>query len=101
MPLKSPAALPNCLSEARESIRGSLAAGYPVIGQTAAVLRVSTRTLQRRLQEAGISYGELIEEVRLEEARKLLQNNDLKVAVIASRLGYADPSSFTRFFEHL
>ena len=86
------------LFEVRESIRERLAAGYPVIGQTAQVVGISTRTLQRRLQEAGASYGELVEEVRLDEARRLLQNTDLKVAVIASTLGYADSSSFTRFF---
>jgi AraC-like DNA-binding protein len=85
------------ISEVRESIRESLAAGYPVIGRTAQKLGISTRTFQRRLQEARASYGQLVEEVRLDEARRLLQNTDLKVSVIASRLGYADPSSCTRF----
>jgi len=86
------------VSEVRESIRESLPKGYPVIGRTAQELGISPRTLQRRLQEAGVSYGELMEEVRLDEARQLLQNTHLNLAVIASRLGYADPSSFTRFF---
>ena len=98
MRLKSSGTRREFLSEARESIRESLAGGYPVIGQTAQGLGLSTRTLQRRLHEAGVSYGKLVEKVRLDEARNLLQNNDLKVAAIASRLGYTDPSSFTRFF---
>jgi len=60
---------------------------------------VHSRTLNRRLGDAGTSFLQLREEVRYTVARQLLENTTSSTAQIASRLGYADSSSFCRAFK--
>lgn len=70
--------------------------GYPTLEATAARLHLSTRTLKRRLQDAGSSYRQLLDEVRYRDALRLLANPDLEMQQIAQALGYTDPACFTR-----
>jgi AraC-like DNA-binding protein len=82
----------------RETIATLVPRGYPTIHRAARALGCSPRTLQRRLQQAGISYGELVDRVRMDAALRLLEDSTLRQYEIASALGFADPSSFSRFF---
>jgi AraC-like DNA-binding protein len=82
----------------RERVTSLLTEGYPTIDRVAAALSVSARTLQRRLQDDGVSYGQLIDDIRLQTARQLLEGSELPLRDVASKLGYADPGSFSRFF---
>lgn len=62
----------------------------------ARALGVSHRTLARRLAETGHSYRALVDgELKL-RAGRLLRSGGLSHAEIAHRLGYADPTSFSR-----
>lgn len=61
-------------------------------------LRLSKRTLQRRLQEHRLSFRELGNEARHQRACELLKTGDGSVATIAWALGYQDVSSFHRSF---
>ncbi len=79
-------------------IAALLAHGYPKLDRAARALGASPRSLQRRLAEAGLSYSELVEQCRLDAAREMLEESNIRVSEIATRLGYADPSSFSRFF---
>jgi AraC-like DNA-binding protein len=71
--------------------------GTRLDAETAArALGVSRRTLTRRLGEAGVGFRELLDgELRM-RARRLLDSGALSHAEIADRLGYADPTSFSR-----
>ena len=71
---------------------------YPTIAHTARLLGIPVRSLQRRLQQEGLSYSQLVEETRFELACRLLDAPDGSVAKVAKALGYADPGSFTRAF---
>jgi len=71
---------------------------YPSIERSARALNLSVRTLQRRLQHAKLSYSELIDQVRHEDACQLLQVHSKSIADIARQLGYSDPSHFSRAF---
>lgn len=66
---------------------------------TAARLNVSRRTLIRRLKEAGTSYGALLEAYRMERAAELLAQPEVTASEVGYRLGYKEPSSFTRAFK--
>jgi AraC-like DNA-binding protein len=68
------------------------------IEQVAALFSMHARTLSRRLHSFGTSFRALADEGRSEVARKMLQNTALDVSHIASLLGYADASAFTRAF---
>jgi AraC-like DNA-binding protein len=70
----------------------------PDIALVAERLRTSSRTLQRRLRGAGLSYAELVGGVRRRMAERLLQDPARKVADVARAVGYSDPSHFTRAF---
>ena len=59
---------------------------------------VSPRHLRRKLSEACTTYEKLLDEVRMELAIKLIQENRLNLGRIAFELGFLDPSSFTRAF---
>ena len=61
-------------------------------------LLISTRTLQRRLEERDTSWREEVEAVRQEQALRLLTETDLTVGSVASRVGYADARTLRKAF---
>lgn len=61
-------------------------------------LNISARTLQRRLNDWGISFEELVDEYRRERALKLLLHVDRSILEVAYSLGYSDPAHSTRAF---
>jgi AraC-like DNA-binding protein len=82
----------------RQMLAPYLRDGYPAIDLAAEIANTSVRTLQRRLRKFGISYSDLVQQVRFEVATKLLRNTDMKTLNIAYELGYEDPSHFARAF---
>ncbi|MPY84843.1 MAG: helix-turn-helix domain-containing protein [Actinophytocola sp.] len=62
-------------------------------------LNVSTRTLRRKLSEAGTSYRLLLDEVREALAEEMLATGALSVSDVAVRLGYAEATSFIHAFK--
>ena len=89
-------------SDVVETIRGAImqriTQGPPHIEEIAASCPLKTRTLQRRLAEAGTTYSRIVDEVRFQAACRLLEDSSLPLAEIASALGYSDPANFTRAF---
>ena len=69
------------------------------IDEAAAALRMSTRTLQRRLEHEGTRFSEVLDTVRADVARHLLSDPELPLAEIAYRLGFADLATFSRAFK--
>jgi AraC-like DNA-binding protein len=62
----------------------------------ASALGVSRRTMTRRLQESGAHYRDLLDEELKNRAAQLMQTDKLSRSEIAERLGYRDPTSFSR-----
>lgn len=60
---------------------------------------MSARSLKRKLAEQGVSFSELVAEMRHDEAVLLLAEGRLSIEQIAERLGYQDPANFTRAFK--
>lgn len=75
-----------------------LPAGEASVEAVAKRLMVSSRTLQRRLRDAGTSYQAMLNETREALARHYLASSSLSAAEISFLLGYDDPSSFYRAF---
>ena len=65
----------------------------------AAALHMSARTLQRRLDDAGSRFTEVLDAVRADEARRALRQGDAPLAEIAWRLGFSDLATFSRAFK--
>jgi AraC-like DNA-binding protein len=70
--------------------------GRPDAATAARALGVSRRTLERRLAEAGSGYRQLLDAELKTRASRLLESGAMSHAEIADRLGFADPSSFSR-----
>ncbi len=80
------------------TILGSLRRGYPRLEQVAEKVGIPQRTLQRRLQDAGTSYTQLVNELRFELVAKLLKDPVVPIASVAKQAGFADHSGFSRAF---
>jgi AraC-like DNA-binding protein len=72
--------------------------GFRSLEQVAAQIHLSERTLRRRLADRGVSFSELAERGRQEEALALLRSSALSIDAIARRLDYATSSTFVRAF---
>ena len=84
------------------SVRTALAGGLEIsLRSQATALGMGPRTLQRRLLQRGLTFSQLTDEVRISEARRLLETSDLALAQIAFMLGYSQPSAFHRTFRRL
>jgi AraC-like DNA-binding protein len=83
----------------REAVGAELRGGDPTLERVAARIGMSGRTLQRRLDEHGLRFGELVDEVRAAMAKAYLQDRQLALCEIAFLLGFADQSAFGRAFK--
>lgn len=66
--------------------------------RTALLLGTSVRTLQRHLNEEGVSFRMLVNDVRMQRARELLGLKGTSVTTVATVLGYSSPNNFSRAF---
>ncbi|VVN49842.1 putative HTH-type transcriptional regulator [Pseudomonas fluorescens] len=62
-------------------------------------LNMSERTLRRRLTQSGVSYSQLLDQIRHERACDLLSNTAMTLAQIAHTLGYSDARVLRRAFK--
>jgi AraC-like DNA-binding protein len=86
--------------QAKAILKQLLAGQRPGIQDLARELHLSTRTLQRRLTEQGITFQRLLDEARRELARHYLLHSSRELNETAYLLGYEDASSFFRAFHH-
>jgi AraC-like DNA-binding protein len=61
-------------------------------------LKISARTLKRRLREEGTSYQKVVRELRGQLAVKYVRDTELSIEEIASCLGYSEVSGFRHAF---
>lgn len=85
-----------CVQRVRELIAGRLPDGEPGRTAIARELRMTERTLQRRLQGEGTSFHALVDGTRRELARRYLAQSDLSLAEVTYLLGFASQGNFTR-----
>ena len=78
-----------------ESLLPDRAVPVDLVAET---LGTSRRSLQRGLAFQGVSYTDLLTEVRVRRAATWLECTDKPVMEIAFDLGYTDASNFTRAF---
>jgi AraC-like DNA-binding protein len=82
----------------RQLVRSYLRAGYPSVGLLARASGLSVRSFQRALALSGTTFGELVDEVRLQAAVEMMHDPQVRLADIGLELGYGDPANFTRAF---
>jgi AraC-like DNA-binding protein len=70
----------------------------PSLEDLSAGFNVTSRTLRRQLTAEGVSYRELVDDVRSTQALELLADGQ-SVADVAHQTGFADSASFIRAFK--
>jgi len=76
-----------------------LAAGEATANDACRALKLSRRTLQRRLRAEKTSFQKILTEVRAVLAVNYLSDRRLKALEVAMLLGYSSISSFTTAFK--
>ena len=87
------------LNAARQLIVKQLEDDGVELAGIAAQLNLSTRSLQRLLQEQGLSFTQLVDGVRRELAERYLADATLDLTDIAFLLGFSEQSAFQRAFK--
>jgi len=83
----------------RRQLRGHRPDSWPGLDDLAQALNMSSSTLQRRLQEEGMSYRRLKDELRRDIAIILLSEASMTVNEVAARAGFLETSAFQRAFK--
>jgi AraC-like DNA-binding protein len=81
-------------------VRAAITAGgdAPSLPEIARELRMSPRTLKRKLAEHGTTFSAIRDDMRRQRALLLLDNRALSIGEIAAKLGYSELPNFTRAF---
>ena len=87
---------PRIVTDVRREVAAQLANDRARVDDVAAALAVSTRTLQRKLAEAGTNFQAVYEAARQALAEELLRDSRLNLTDVAFMLGYREQSSFNR-----
>src|SRR5262249_17264920 len=70
----------------------------PTVHAAAELVRMSGRTLQRRLSRESLTFAGVVARARLDMAQRMLDDPGRRVIDVALELGYSDPAHFTRAF---
>jgi AraC-like DNA-binding protein len=89
---------PSFSDTARRSLRTLLIYGRASGADLALSLAVHRRTLDRMLAAEGLTFQQVLDEVRFSMARELLLQSNLAIADIAPALGFQDQVAFFRAF---
>lgn len=90
----------NLKDEVKDLVRKNLQHGKTDIEEIARFFPFEQRTLQRKLNDLGTGYRQLLQEVRIEIAQDRLRNSSVSVARVADALEYSDQGSFTKAFKN-
>jgi len=82
----------------RYAISSQLWRGECSLEAVARMLCMSSRSLQRRLQDCQTSFNALVDNARREAALDLILDPEITVSDIAVRIGFSEPSAFDRAF---
>lgn len=82
----------------RTMLAEELQGGNPSAEHIAGRLRMSVRTLARRLRDLGTSHRELLDQLRHDLALRYLKDPAFSIGEVAFLLGYSEPSAFHRAF---
>jgi AraC-like DNA-binding protein len=90
---------PSFRREVEAVVEPLLAGGEANIDRVARELGLSRQTLYRRLKTEGVTFEQMLDELRHRLALKLLRDQHLSVKLTSWRLGFSDPAAFSRAFK--
>ncbi len=85
--------------QVRSLLRSMLADGSPRKEFVAEQMGMNVRTLHRKLADEGMSYQQILDDLRFELAQRYLCDSPYSVEEIARKLGFTESRSFIRYFK--
>lgn len=85
--------------EVERHLEPLLASGAARIDRVAKAMGCSRQTLYRRLKAEGLTFEQILDDLRHRRALKLVRDQGLSVKESAYRLGFSDPAAFSRAFK--
>jgi AraC-like DNA-binding protein len=76
-----------------------LPTGNVSLGEVARLLNMSERTTRRHLRHAGLSFSELVRQMRHDLAESWLETREFDIKHISFLVGYSDVSAFSRAYK--
>jgi AraC-like DNA-binding protein len=86
------------VQEVEQAIQLLMPAGRASIASVADSLGMTVRTLQRRLDEDGTQFSDLLDRVRVREVSRHMGQRRLRLTDIADLLGYSSLSAFSNWY---
>jgi len=87
------------IAHVRKLLAEELRGGDPGIARLARRLHTTPRTLRRRLDEAGVTHREILDQLRRDLAHQYLRQEAIAISEVAFLLGYSDASPFHKAFK--
>ena len=87
------------LKEVRRNIYLMMPLEQANIERVAEQMHLSTRTLQRQLDQIGTSFSEVLDSVRKNLVLRYMNNHNYSIGQVAAFTGYSRQASFTRWFQ--
>jgi AraC-like DNA-binding protein len=84
--------------EVEQSIRLLMPSGRVTIGEVAHSLGSNVRTLQRRLDQEGARFSDLLDRMRMQQVAHHFGNRQLRLTDVAQLLGYSELASFSAWY---
>jgi AraC-like DNA-binding protein len=85
-------------ADVENALAALLPHGQTGIESVAEKLRMSARTLRRKLAAEGVTFAKILEDLRFALAKHHLAEPDLSISRIAWMLGYTEVSAFSHAF---
>ncbi len=86
------------IAQVRQVVAG-YDSNFPTLPEIAKTLGHSDRTLRRKLNDAGISYRDILDEHKKKRALDMLAQKDMTISALTESLGYTESTSFLRAFK--
>lgn len=86
------------VEEVEEAILMLMPAGRASISAVADSLGFNVRTLQRRLTEEGVTFGDMLDRIRVREVNRHFAHGRQRLTDVAHQLGYASLGAFSRWY---
>jgi len=83
----------------RQAVINDLPSGKPSAADVARTLAISSRTLQRKLQQEGTSFEDVIEGVRKKLAQNYVQSGEYDLLEVAYLMGFSTLPAFSRAYK--
>ncbi len=87
------------LKAMHQLVKESLPSGIPSLTELAEQVKLSPRTLKRRLADKGHSFRELVQEIQSQSAIYYLEHSSKSLSEITFLTGFSEQSAFNRAFK--